>query len=191
MATVIWVHRSLPRYSLSHGAQRIGAVLSSRARDSQSRGILPLRGVRQGLSLASSRPIDSTAHSLLGGRDIDRRGDLHLRRRGRFEKPGAAVNFEGIDLCADVERSQSLSFVFEMAQMASRNSIRLYSDASLLCHCSYRHGDNWGNSPASMLRYTLLGAITIPLAVAGSLLVGSGIASLRGPGRSRERTPSG
>ena len=41
-----------------------------------------------------------------------------------------------------------------------------------------------GDSPASMLRYTLLGAITIPLAVAGSLLVGSGIASLRGPGRS-------
>ena len=128
----------------AHGAQRIGAVLSSRARDSQSRRILPLRGVRQGLSLASSHPIDSTAHNLLGGHDIDRRGSLHLRRRGRFEKPSAAVDFESIDLCADVERGQPLSFVFEATQMASRNSIRLHSGASLLCHCSYRHGDKWG-----------------------------------------------
>ena len=37
------------------------------------------------------------------------------------------------------------------------------------------------DSLASMLRNVLLGAVTIPLAVAGSLLVGSGIASLRRP----------
>ena len=52
-------------------------------------------------------------------------------------------------------------------------------------------GTSGGDSPVSMLRYALLGAITIPFAVVGSLLVGSGIASLRGPGRSRERTLSG
>ena len=52
-------------------------------------------------------------------------------------------------------------------------------------------GTSGGDSPVSMLRYALLGAVTIPLAVVGSLLVGSGIARLRGPGRSRERTMSG
>ena len=44
-----------------------------------------------------------------------------------------------------------------------------------------------GDSPALMLRYALLGAITIPLAVGGFLLVGYGIASLRVPVRSREQ----